>query len=352
MPNTKRSAPFLPKPIALNDLQPGDILMFRSPEKRSALEKFMSFMQALVGQKHGHYDTTHSAICIQNKNKEPVIAHVNPDGGIGTSTAYYTQEPLRNFFKHHGERAFFIFRPKDPKSALEIAKVAKKNQNYHVKWSLMSLLQSFTQKALPPQGIKEPGPLQVSLRTTASQFVTECIKLGLKATHHYFGLRANSSNKALESHLYKNQKTYGFELGCYLGEKPFHKIHIEILKQIQALQQDALGSFENQKNLEIMKAYTQAIARLEEATIYNADGSRRKPNEMENCLYLLNAMLPEFNKTDGLWFINTSSYRAISSLARNMGLMEHDLEAFAASDLKAAIDNDKQGNFNKHANKA
>ncbi|MEO7048501.1 MAG: hypothetical protein ABI091_24595 [Ferruginibacter sp.] len=62
MSNTRDKVDYIK---TLNDLKPGDILLYRSDG--SATAKAIGVIGSLKKNTHGHYDTTHAAICVKPK---------------------------------------------------------------------------------------------------------------------------------------------------------------------------------------------------------------------------------------------------------------------------------------------
>src|SRR5688572_14838025 len=128
----KRNFPY---PIKLGELQPGDILLFRPNREFYLFQSLIMSMQAVfMRDDHGHYDTTHAAICVGQSKNGPVIAHATEkEQHMG-----YVKELLQEMVERdQDDRPFIIFRHRNSKAALEIAHVADNHLAHKdIKWSI------------------------------------------------------------------------------------------------------------------------------------------------------------------------------------------------------------------------
>jgi hypothetical protein len=113
----------------LNDLRAGDILLFRSSIHLARVQYVIMGAQAILKrQKHGHYDTTHVAICIGHENGKAMIAHVTEF----SNTMGFITEPIDHMLTRENkvqDRSFLVFRAKDKFIADAYAKEAAKSEN-------------------------------------------------------------------------------------------------------------------------------------------------------------------------------------------------------------------------------
>lgn len=293
----------IPKSIDLNELLPGDILLFRCNKDFYLSQVFIKLGQAIFDSAHGHYDTTHTAICLGQGPNGPQIAHVTEKLDIKG----YINEPLSEMMTRDKEdRPFLLFRHKDKKIANKIADLAghKDNSEKKLQWRLSSGMLSLPAKL--PQKLEEK--FDYFSDTICSQFVIETLDLaGATLPIHH-----NSSPKILESSLYGNKD---FNYFCYSGQNAHERL-------LQAIEEQ-LKRIENQNDEKSIAKYdnaSRAFLRVKESFKNGAT-----QDAFEKNIALLKTMLPFLKESRGLGLFKTTSYKAIIEIARYMGIFERDL---------------------------
>lgn len=303
----------LPRSVALKELQPGDILLFRPPKKVGPIQKVIMLCQALVKQKQGHYDTTHTAICTGREDSEPTIAHIS--GGEHQGRGTYTNEKIGAYQKREQDRAFIIFRPQDPELADELVKIASNPEKRQLMWKLSTGMGLFFTRA--KQDGKQSTVKHLSTDTVCSKFVIECLKIAIEKTaaeEPPIAIKSNSSPKTLESYLARHQDELNLQRLCYLGQDAFANLARAIEHQLYRVKSTQRG--QNKARMGLATFY-QALANLK---------SGPPLSEIEKSVYLLNQVLPILKINTGRGIRKAFSYRQIQNLARKMGVFNDYLQ--------------------------
>ncbi len=89
----------------LKFLNPGDILLFR-PISNNKFNKFTNLVGMMVLREGGHYDTFHTAVCVDVQGNEPIIAHLTARG--------YKRDKITNILENRNLEDIYlvIYRPK------------------------------------------------------------------------------------------------------------------------------------------------------------------------------------------------------------------------------------------------
>lgn len=313
-------------PIELHHLLPGDLLLFRPSIQTWFMQQIIMLVQALLHNKHGHYDTTHVAICIgHDEQNQPKIAHVTEKH----ERMGFIEEKLEEMFhRDDGDRPFLVFRPKDPRAAAEIANIAghPENHNKNMEWKLRTGIKALLTNNSQISPTQEAPLLRsLSRSTICSQFVIETLKIAAKDKdpendfqHEYPAIHSTSTPKVLEGYLYKSKN---YSKHCYLGKDGFKNLANEIEKQI-----NRIGERPDHKS----KA-KYALSKVAFHKAIDEVNQHREWNEMEKSIFLIKIMLPTFRHSTGLGFFNTTSYSSLLWTARKMGIFERDINAFSAS---------------------
>lgn len=314
----------------LHELQPGDILLFRASLQPNSAQYFIMFLQAILSyQKHGHYDTTHVAMCVGDIKGEPILAHVTENSKFFK----YIKEPIEDMLSREilfHDRPFLVFRPKDRLIAKAYAEVASHDKNQSLNWSLAEGFKTFLSRTHLDESAFIEQAERITNNVICSQFIIEIIqevtqnqeKIGLINHLNYFPkIKPTSSPKALESELYNNPE---YQLLCYTGKESIYKmIKMEIKAEISRLKQKT-GTNEIAKYNSVLTDYK------------NIRKSIRKihfDNELEKSLYLLKKITPSLNikarfftKNTG-WFA-ANSYKNVIASARKLGIFNREIENF------------------------
>jgi hypothetical protein len=295
----------------LNELQAGDVLLFRPSKKGTFSQKAIMLCQTLLHKKQGHYDTVHVGLCTGNNDlHQPMIAHVTV---VPNEPNAYQHEPLQAMLnREEGDRPFIVYRSNNREFANEAGRVAQTiNPLKRFTWSMASAATSLAYYPTFNFSPQSNNPKKIDSETFCSRFVIQVMK---KATGDagFAALSSRSTPKALESFL---DKRTDFEKLCYLGSNPSATIENEIQKQIMRLSQ--------QKNKRAQEKFALADTAFRKAQIMLAETVVF--TEAEKINHLLHVMLPIFKINTG-WNLKTAtSYTAVSGLARKMGIFKKDL---------------------------
>lgn len=325
--NAKDDTRNLPQLIEnINELKKGDILLFRAPfsELESSLAGKASAMliQAVSAifskQQHGHYDTTHAAMCVDDTDGVPKIAHLTGHDIMG-----YIVEPLDEAIKRDGgDRAFLIFRPNDPKLGDALAQEALKEEHKKLTWSIPTATKAlFTVAKLDPKReiTKKDHEAKESF---CSQFVIQRLKDTTAENSewqadYYPNIRSTSTPKALESWLYENAN---FQLLVYPGnENLYEKIKSLIAAEIARLNSNSDVQFEVKKKvIDSERKFNMITKKLDNADISN----------IEKTVALIKTMQALFLTNTGLGVTKPTSYKNIMDAARQRGIFERDIDKY------------------------
>lgn len=313
----------------LDHLKKGDVLMFRAPKKAGFFGHAILFMQSLLSQKHGHYDTTHTAICTgRNRDGKPMIAHVT-----GHKIMRYQHEPLEEMINRDGSgnRPFVVYRP-EKKAAQKIADVATDNQNKNLKYDPITAAGSlFRIPSLNPKR-KLPAAKKLSTQSFCSRFVVQAIKTAAspkskdallekddELTAYYPHLRSITTPKALEAYLYNDTDRYA--MFVYPGkDNPYEVIKREINDQMMRVAKRTDLASKNKAAMlrDMLRKTTKTVER---------EMSDR--NSLEKSMYLVKKMTPYLKMNTGFNMTESASYKSVISKAREMAVFERDIQQYA-----------------------
>jgi hypothetical protein len=290
----------LPLSIELNQVEPGDILLYRTSKDTHPVQYFIMLMQVFFNEKGGHFDTTHAAICIANDDKGPVIAHIGPNG--------YTRHPVLEYDTR--ERAFLIFRLYNKSARETLALVAASDEHKHLLWKVLSAFGPLFRNArLDPKRDIPIEPKTIDTSTFCTQFVIKAMKIAAQQHNGYAypHLRSASSPKSLEAWLHNSPE---YQMLVYLGHEPYIALKEEIQIQLLHIQ-----------NPRIEKIYTEIVNKIES----NTD----KLNDLYKILLLLKIMLP-------ILTVYTCE-SGVMTIARKRGIFARDIEAFPIEQVMARL---------------
>lgn len=314
----KRNFPY---PIKLTELQPGDILLFRPNREFYLFQSLIMSMQALfMSHDHGHYDTTHAAICVGQSKNGPIIAHATEkEQHMG-----YVKEFLLDMIKRdQDDRPFIIFRHKSREAGQLIAAIANDHQAHKdIKWSISTAASALIGNTKSNQLQNKLDESALSTSTVCSKFVIECIECAAKNSRHLpypveeLPIHSTSAPKMLESCLYKHNQ---YQMLCYLGKNPLETLSKETELHIIRISKRR-DSISQAKYLLAYSQYKKAMQIIRKYSYLN---------DMQKSLILLKAILPVFKENTGLGLFETTSYKAITGLARRIGIFERDINCFS-----------------------
>ncbi len=290
----------------IDDLQAGDILLFRPSKQQYFVQKFIMLCQALLNNKHGHYDTVHAGICTgRNAAGQPMLAHITV---VPNRPNHYVHEPLQSMLdREGGDRAFLVYRSSDIAFAERLSLHATNVKQFN--WSIPSAARSI----IPcPRLFSRAATNPLSTNTFCSQFVVEAMKKA--SPQNYSQLHDHSSPKALESFLSQHAD---FQKMCHLGKTPFAELEAAILKELARLSTQTSVAAQ-QKFQRANSMYNQCLRESREMRLSEAD----------KAAYILNALLPIFKENTGGNRVTPTSYKTISSFARNIGIFKHSPVVF------------------------
>lgn len=297
------------------DLLPGDILLFRAPEG-SLLVNIIFLIQALQDEKHGHYDTTHAAIVVEQGKPYPKIAHVTRPA--------YVLESLKREMKRRGQekdRPFLVFRPKDRALAQEMADVAK-SVNDQSDRKPAWLVSSAAHLMIPGSGdahSMKPGKVDES--SYCSKFVGECMRIADQNLSETSGharitrddaipsIKLHSSPKMLERYFVERPDLY--DRLCFIGRDAYSRVLQEV-----SIQERRIAGRWGQTSIEKANKLKNVVD-----DVTREVGLHPEWNELQKVLYLLGNVLPiareRIHKGD---FSDPESYQAIVGMARKLGI--------------------------------
>lgn len=304
---------------SIDDLQTGDVLLFQAPRKNLSWSEwisfgFVKFFQALVFQKHGHYDTAHAGVCVQDtQTNRKYLAHV-VNGGFGHIALQR---------KQFQSTPFFVYRPKDLGMAHQIAQRAaypadSVEEMKKIKWRGFVALKAFFSHARKTSGKAKA----ISKSTICSKFVAQVLKKaasevkGVEEPLRYFPqLNSSSTPKALEAALYNNPN---YELLCYPGiGDPYQRLKDVVEKELVRISETKNGF---DKALAISSAFNQINIKLT-----SDDSPQSQGSSFEKALKLAEVMLPIFQKKRGVGLLAATSFKNFSLAMRDVGIFKRDL---------------------------
>jgi hypothetical protein len=299
------------------ELKPGDIIIFRSPKKIGLIHSVIMFMQSLIRQPRGHYDSTHVAICTEIKNEQPIITHL-----IGYG---YKKEPLKTMLDEDGgDRAFIAYRPVDSIVANRIAVVSgDENKNKNIKWKVAAAISAFARKAFLAPRRKISNDKQLSQHSFCSKFAIEAIKVATcprsnlpleSIVNYYPNINSSSTPKALESYLFRD-KNYSM-LVAPGKTNPYYLIKQEINAQINriSLRKDEASL---KKYLLLKKSFKEFTEKMK---------GEENIDDLQKAISLLKAMSPILKINTGFNLSTSTSYKEVRDKARKIGIFTRDIE--------------------------
>jgi len=296
------------KSINLQEVQQGDILLFRPSKKVTFSQKCIMLVQAVLSIKHGHYDTVHVGVCTgKDASKNICIAHVTL---VPQMSSDYHHEPLKVMLdREGGDRSFILYRHVNPEIRHSIGEMAALvNQSRAFKWSLYSAAKcvaytfgSFFHKTANPENI--------SYHTCCSKFAIEVLKPA--PGHKPLAISPQSTPKKLESFLESHKK---FQKMHYYGMSPFDELVKEIKHQLQRLA-DKPGVF-------ALIKYQQANAAFNR---YMQNPDLKNIRDETKVRALLKIILPILSVNTSINFCAPKSFKSVCGLARKMGIFHKEI---------------------------
>jgi hypothetical protein len=296
------------KNCGINELQAGDILMFRPNMKILMSQVGIMIYQSFFHRQGGHFDTVHVAVCTgRNAEGAAMIAHAAIVPKVPND---YFHEPVQDMLtREGGDRAFIVYRPHNKAFAEMIGNIAV-TEKRSLSWSMASAMTS----VLPSVNFNYANDSEDSIATNTfcSRFAIEVMK---RAARKVEGVDVNicsrSTPKSLESYL---EKDTAFEKFCYLGQNPFQRFDTEIQNQLNRL--------ERQKHTAVQEKFHKSFTAYQKAIDYIRLNAIE--NETDKIQILLQYVLPEFAKHTQ-WNVTPTSYKKVTKLARSMGIFKKNI---------------------------
>ncbi|HSW94023.1 MAG TPA: hypothetical protein VLJ15_06705 [Gammaproteobacteria bacterium] len=298
-----------------NQLKAGDIIVFH--EAPHYVSNIISFFSRFTSAKHGHHDSTHTSIYMDETNGKPNIAHII--GGKGLVI-----EPLENYCD--STRAFMSFRPKNELMANDIVRVVDKVKHETFTYSETQAARSIFSGVDDGDKIRKTGV--IAKNTFCSRFVADVIGYAARSLRkRNIGVSDDTpqlmpihvSPKTLESYLYNSPH---YDLHVYPGsDDPYREMRRVIRNELDAMLARGNG------NAVAREKYNTCATRFNE--IYDRFNTEEKSNlnQFEKAHYLFSEMMPLLQVRSGL-FAATSA-KNILSAARNMRLFGRDVKQVA-----------------------
>jgi hypothetical protein len=336
------------KPEQLQDikaLKAGDVLLFRSPftnlKPTSISDEVVVGVIKLSGSlfsrvKHGHYDTTHAAICIGHLRFSgiPVIAHIT-----GHEFMSYRQETLKDMLdRDGGDRAFLVYRPTSVAQAESITELAA-NAPDTIKWKISAAAMIYLKSAkLAPDREQDEAQKEFSEQSFCSKFVVEVIKnsekLLARPANENINMRSDSTPKAIEGTLYDNPH---FRLLLYPGNNLYQGIKGVVETELTRL---------DHKSILVGKSYIKdkfsekkSHAAQRSMMILEKNFADEEVSDLEKSILLLQCVLPILNSSETGFSeksLGTESYANIMAYARARGIFDRDIKNYDATRSSAA----------------
>lgn len=324
----------------LDDLQPGDILLFLPKKKKTLPNKLISTLQALIYQDDGYYTTTHAAVYIgtQHKNirdehgtitqvtNQHMIAHVTE---AGFKFAY---QPLEEIYeKDKEERPFIAYRANDSAFGETIAKRAMtvktflEQHDHTLEWTASSAASSLLMHSDLSSARKiDEKNRQIEGQTHCSKFAAQVIKIAAMENKKYnIDLRSTITPAGLLRGLAKNQN---YSCCCYMGKDNIYELlKTEINRHLTRIQTRS-----DEKSKQKALACSVALNTLT-SVLDNSD-----KNDIEKAKALLKKMLPVLAVQTGFsLYKEASTARELRAWAAEKGIFKDHL-----SDDEGEGDND------------
>ncbi|MBI5447246.1 MAG: hypothetical protein HY939_00770 [Gammaproteobacteria bacterium] len=309
----------------LDDLQPGDILLFLPWNKNIPfLNKVIMFFQSLFHWRCGYHTATHAAIYLGLKEAGHEIAHVAEKG---YSFRCDTLEGIEQEEKE--KRPFVIFRSKDPAVSKKLTDVVldlkEKIEKNHlkVKWSFFSAAKSILRSSslLPDRKQKER---KISSNTHCSRFVMQCIKMIYADLNKpRFNLRSSITPACLLKLLNEDDSFERFHYSAKIDAYDIlKKISLNNLFRIR-LRKDKPSQRKFKKCVDTFNKIVQLL-----------DDSRDESNFKKAAIFY-SEMESVFSEKTGLKLCKTttSSYN-LGKAARHLGIFNSDVEVCQAEEKR------------------
>ncbi len=302
-----------------DDLKPGDILLFRPPKKPGIVQNAIMFLQSLVGQSEGHFDTTHAAICVgKDEQGKAMIAHLTGHNIMG-----WKKEPLGDMIQRDGgERAFVVYRPNKPQVADAIAASAGDERNTSIKWKIPAASGVLFRRAQLDPARQVSVDKEYAKDSFCSKFVVQAIKIAAISLGKQFyefvpNIRSSSTPKSVEAYLYKDRN---YEMLVHCGNTdPYSLMVNEVNAQIARLN--------GKKDASSIQKGAILQDKLEAAK--NELDSKVNLTPIDKAIHLLknikNDLLIE---TSYNMRSTTKSYRDVMAKARGIGIFERDVSNY------------------------
>lgn len=299
-----------------DQLEPGDVILFRTPARMRTTQKLISFTQAIIDRKHGHFETTHAAICVSKNPTE--IAHLTGGKVMG-----YKREPLKDMMdRDGGDRLFVAYRHNDETTRRKIAEEAG-NEDKHkdIKWvfkeTIPALFKKTDKPAKPTK--KDYDQYQFAQNSFCSKFVAQVVKKVMKgkvSSQEGKGFSTSISPKALEAGLYTNNN---FTSIVYPGKgNPYDCIKKAIKNECERLAKRGGAT-----------SQTKAQNILQQLAKFHIASENKNLDGFNKAVKLLQSMKTALSEQRGLFGFGrkTTSYKNALKAAREVGIYERDIKS-------------------------
>jgi hypothetical protein len=300
----------------VTEVKPGDILLFH--RSHGLISHLVSYGQTLINAPHGHYDTTHAAICVKIKDDQPILGHISNNG--------YTQQPINELCPEQN-RPFFVYRAISPKMLRNITATAwdtEENERI-VKWG--NLFSVFSKSPVTDGKMERE---EMATKTFCSKFVIQCLMSAATSDNFseeekkaYFPtIPSNSCVKSLEAYLNANNKNYQ-KLVYWDPQNIYVIIRNKIAKElsrIRSCEDIDIFIFHSQKKYlnALIRNFNRLTRELEQDTqIDNLEKSKR----------LLREVLPKLVVKTGPGLRAPESNEKILEIARTMQIFPRDIQS-------------------------
>jgi hypothetical protein len=301
------------------DFQKGDILFYLPHDGYiPKTQQIISFFQSLTKRRHGHYEITHTGICVD--------VNVDEHGEMIPMIADVTGKGFR-IGKIKKSQPMLVFRSKDPDIANSLAEQALevKRQNVPIQWNLgVAIGLFFKRRELDPTRPVGEEKNAVSEQTVCSKFVCEVLGNALhghpgKQRAYQVNVNADSTPKDLEAEFYKNDN---YQVFSYLGVNGHLGNRFQYIQEVVEQQLKRLSTQTTDKGkakyAAAQEAYDSAKKELE---------GLENIGDLEKAVFLKDWMVDTFSINTGNGW-KTTSMIALNQAARNIHLFESVIQKY------------------------